>query len=121
MLIQNTSVAVPVPPPISPMGNGVPSIAPNVATASPSNNMSPPDPSPAQLSSAVGSLNQAMQASNISLAFSVDTSTKTPIVSVTDSATGQVVAQFPSKVTLAIAQAIDQTEKRQGLLFNQKV
>ena len=118
MLIQDTSVAVPVAPPIPAMGYGAPSIAPNIA--SPSNNLSPPDPSPAQLSSAVGSLNQAMQQSNISLAFSVDTTTKTPIVSVTDSSTGQVVAQFPSKVTLAIAQAIDQTEKRQGLLFNQK-
>ena len=120
MLIQDTSVAVPVAPPIPAMGYGVPSIVPNVASASPSNNLSAPDPSPAQLSSAVGSLNQAMQQSNISLAFSVDTTTKTPIVSVTDSSTGQVVAQFPSKVTLAIAQAIDQTEKRQGLLFNQK-
>ena len=117
MLIQDTSVAVPVAPPLPAMGYGVPSIAPNAPSASPQNNISP---SPAQLSSAVGSLNQAMQQSNISLAFSVDTTTKTPIVSVTDSATGQVVAQFPSKVTLAIAQAIDQSEKRQGLLFNQK-
>ena len=76
------------------------------------------EPTTEQLSRAVNSLNNVMQQSNISLSFSI-ASGSTPVVSVTDSATGQVVAQFPSKATLAIAQAIDQNSQRHGLLLSQ--
>lgn len=119
MLIQNISNAVQVAQP--PVSYGAPTVAfsnPNPAVNT--NNTSTQEPTAAQLNGAVNSLNQVMLQSNISLAFSVDSSTHTPVVSVTDSTNGEVVAQFPSKATLAIAQAIDQFEKRQGMLLNQK-
>lgn len=126
MLIQNTSNTVQVAQP--PISYGTPTVAysnpnpvvnsNNSATQVPTSTVQ--EPTTAQLNGAVNSLNQVMLQSNISLAFSVDSSTHTPVVKVTDSANGEVVAQFPSKATLAIAQAIDQFEKRQGMLLNQK-
>ncbi len=121
MLIQNTSNTAQVAQPVGIPGNSAaPATVVSNSNIASSNNLSPPEPSPEQLNGAVNSLNNVMQQSNISLSFSVNTGTNTPVVSVTDSSTGQVVAQFPSKATLAIAQAIDQSEKRQGLLLSQK-
>ena len=68
----------------------------------------------------MSSLNDVMQGSNVSLSFSLASGTDTPVVNVTDTTTGKVITQFPSKATLAIAEAIDQSQKRQGLLFNQR-
>lgn len=121
MLIQNSSNAVQIAQPVGLTSNGAPAVATNNSNvAGNANNVSSAEPSPAQLTSAVNGLNQVMQQSNISLSFSVDTTTKIPVVNVTDSADGSVVAQFPSKATLAIAQSIEQLQQRQGLLFNHK-
>ncbi len=75
-------------------------------------------PSIAELESAVRELNQSMKANHSNLAFSVDQDTQQTIVSVTDSKTGEVIKQFPSKEAIAISKAIG--EIQQGLLLKQK-
>jgi flagellar protein FlaG len=75
-------------------------------------------PSVAELESAVRELNQSMKANNSNLAFTVDPDTEQTIVSVTDSQTGEVIKQFPSKEAIAISKAIG--EIQQGLLLKQK-
>jgi flagellar protein FlaG len=74
--------------------------------------------SPQQLRAAVDTLNQAMQDSNQNLEFSIDSETKSPVVKVVDTQTGDLVMQFPSKAALAVAHSIDQYQR--GLLLNQK-
>lgn len=73
---------------------------------------------PGQLHDAVGVINLAMQKSHQSLSFSVDSATKTPVVKMTDTETGQIISQFPSEAALAIAHAIDQIHP--GLLLKQQ-
>ena len=92
-----------------------------VAVASPPITTHSPQPSSQQLQTAVDGINLAMRQSNQSLEFSVDTSTKKPVVKMVDTQTGDLIRQFPSEETLAIARSIDQFLQRQGLLLNQKV
>jgi flagellar protein FlaG len=81
-------------------------------------------PSAAQLKSAVDSINRALQQSNQSLEFSVDPTTKTPVVKMMDKDTGKVISQYPSEQVLAIAQSIDAFvsahQLQQGMLLQQK-
>jgi flagellar protein FlaG len=81
-------------------------------------------PTAAQLHSAVDSINRALQQSNQSLEFSVDPTTKTPVVKMIDKETGNVISQYPSEQVLAIAQSIDQFlndhQLQQGLLLQQQ-
>ena len=67
------------------------------------------------LESAVSTLNLAMQQSNQSLEFSVDTNTQRTVVKMVDTNTGELIRQFPSEATLAISRGIDQFQ--QGLLL----
>ena len=78
----------------------------------------PQQPSPEQLKSAVETINQVMKQSNNSLEFSVDSDTKRTIVKMVDTATGELIRQFPSDQTLAISREIDRFQ--QGLLLKQK-
>ena len=78
------------------------------------------EPSSQQLQAAVGVINRAMQVSNHNLEFSVDPTTKEPVVQVVDTDTGDVIRQIPSKEALAIAASIDEFMQR-GLLLKQKV
>lgn len=81
-------------------------------------------PSSEQLKNAVDSINKALQQSNQNLVFSVDPSTKTPVVKMMDAETGKVITQYPSEAVLAIAQSIDQYlsqhQLQHGLLLKQK-
>jgi flagellar protein FlaG len=70
------------------------------------------------LNSAVAAINQAMQQSNPALEFSVDTDTQKTVVRMVDTSTGELIRQFPSETTLAIARGIE--EFQQGLLLTQK-
>lgn len=74
--------------------------------------------SSAELNQAVAEINQAMQASNRNLEFSVDTSTRKVVVKMMDTSTGELIRQFPSEATLAIARGIDQFQ--QGLLVSRE-
>ena len=110
MIIQNT------PPPSSAVqsdlrANGIAPVKPVVAPAP----QPAPQPSMEVLKSAVAALNLAMQQSNQSLEFSVDTNTQRTVVKMVDTSTGELIRQFPSEATLAISRGIDQFQ--QGLLL----
>lgn len=116
MLIQNVANNVQTGPP----GGRVSADTARVVVESRSEDAHQQHVTPEQLHVAVQGLNQALQQAHQTLHFSVDSSTKTPVVSLTDSETGQVILQFPSKAALSISQSITELQQRQGLLFNQK-
>lgn len=133
MIIQSVSGSVGTLPNV-PASNGGPAIAVPVTSAPATNAANQPantplqpnsqPPSPAQLQSAVNKINKALQQSNQSLEFSVDATTKTPVVRMIDTQTGKVIQQYPSQQTLAIAESIDQYlsqhQLQQGTLLKQK-
>ena len=114
MIIQNTSTNQAAPP-ARPISDDAPKVV-----AEPSKQVAPQHPSSVQLSNAVDVINVVMRQSNHSLEFSVDTSSKMPIVKVMDTETGVLIRQIPSEETLAISQSIDEFLHRQGLLLEQK-
>ncbi len=67
---------------------------------------------------AVSAINQAMQQSNRSLEFSVDGDTDQTVVRLVDTSTGELIRQYPSEATLAIAREIEAMQ--QGLLLKQE-
>ena len=73
--------------------------------------------SEAQLQSAVKAANDFIEPINNALEFSLDKDSDRMIVKVVDTATKEVIRQFPSEEMLALAQALD---KIQGLLIKQK-
>lgn len=70
-----------------------------------------------QLDEAVKAVNDFVKSVNNSLQFSVDGDTGKTVVKVIDSATKEVIKQFPSEEMLAIAKALDGIK---GLLVHQK-
>lgn len=75
-------------------------------------------PSVAQLKAAVDNINQMLKQANKGVEFSVDDSTRKPVIKVLDSATGDLIRQFPSEDALAMTRAIDHIQ--QGILLRQK-
>ncbi len=131
MIIQNIGGSQGTLPTL-PVSSGGPAItapvtAPPAAISNPptqSNSQLSSPVSPAQLQSAVNKINKALQQSGQSLEFSVDATTKTPVVKMIDTQTGKVIQQYPSQQTLAIAESIDQYlsehQLQQGTLLRQK-
>lgn len=70
-----------------------------------------------QLKDAVKAANDFVQPINNAVEFSLDKESDKMIVKVVDTATKEVIRQFPSEEMLALAQALD---KIQGLLIKQK-
>ena len=70
------------------------------------------------LQEAVKALNEQMAASKTGLGFSVDKSLKSPVVTVRNTATGEVVRQIPTETVVRLAHSIDDMK---GLLLNTKV
>ena len=66
---------------------------------------------------AVTEINTALEKASTSLSFSVDETSKRFIVSVTDSATGEVIRKLPGEAALRIAKQIDSLK---GIVFDQK-
>jgi flagellar protein FlaG len=62
-------------------------------------------------------VNEFIKPLNNSLQFNIDDDTGKTVVKVIDTATKEVIRQFPSEEMLSIAKAID---KMQGLLIHQK-
>jgi flagellar protein FlaG len=116
MLIQNVSGAVPAPQSSRLASSG----APHAAGAPAVKQEASQPPSDQQVKAAVDSINQALKQADKSLQLSIDPNTKTPVVKVVDSQTGELVRQYPTKEVLAIAQGIDQFLKHQGTLFKQE-
>ena len=77
------------------------------------------DPAKAQqnLAAAVNLLNEQMVSTKRGLGFSYDDSKQTPVVKVTDAASGEVVRQIPTEQVLKMAHQIDQYK---GMLYNKK-
>jgi flagellar protein FlaG len=128
MIVQNVSSQGALP--VRPVSNDVPAVVADTSVQgtpiqpTTTHASAIPPPSAEQLKSAVDSINKALQQSNQNLVFSVDPSTKTPVVKMTDAETGKVISQYPSEAVLAIAQSIDQYlsehQLKQGLLLKQK-
>ena len=123
MIIQNSTTNQ-ASAPVRLASDGAPNVVAgtsNAEAASGIKQTAPQQPSSAQLQSAVDGINHAMRQSSQNLEFSVDSSTKKPIVKMVDTQTGDLIRQFPSEETLAIARSIDQFLQRQGMLLNDKV
>ena len=114
MIIQNTP---PTNQAVQLEGRTIDTTPVKAATA-PAVQPSPEQPSPEALTSAVAAINQAMQQSNQSLEFSVDSNTNRTVVKMVDTSTGELIRQFPSESVLAISRGIE--EFQQGLLLTQK-
>ena len=75
----------------------------------------PQEPAPKagaeQVTQAVNQLNKAMRSSNTALEFSIDKDTDIAVVRLTDKETGEVVMQFPSEESLALAQDIGEMQR----------
>lgn len=125
MLIQNVNNAAQAPQSARLASDGAPNVVADTSNAAPTLGVKEQavsqQPSPRQLQNAIDSINRAMRQTSQNLEFSVDPSTKKPVVKMVDTQTGDLIRQFPSEETLAIARSIDQFLQRQGLLFNQKV
>lgn len=70
-----------------------------------------------EVEQAAGKINEAFGSAGRNLRFAIDQDTGKMVVKVTDSKTGQLIAQIPPEYALKIAQ---QLEKAQGLLFHQE-
>jgi flagellar protein FlaG len=70
-----------------------------------------------QVEDAAKAVNEFIKPLNNSLQFNIDDDTGKTVVKVIDTATKEVIRQFPSEEMLSIAKAID---KMQGLLIHQK-
>ncbi len=121
MIIQNTSPTNQAVQPDTRAHGAVPALPVKTAeraAATPAAQPIPRQPSVEELKSAVELINQAMQQSNRSLEFHVDTDTHQTVVRMVDTSTGELLRQFPSEATLAISRGIEQFQ--QGLLVTQK-
>lgn len=79
----------------------------------------PREPSPQEVQQAVKNINLALRASrNTALQFSFDPGSRTTVVKVVDTESGELIRQFPSETALAIAESIDSFQK--GLLLGQE-
>lgn len=76
-------------------------------------------PSANQLQRAVDNINQLFRQSNTNLEFSVDDESQKTVVKMLDSSTGELIYQYPSKVAIAISNALD-SEMKTGVLLSQK-
>jgi uncharacterized FlaG/YvyC family protein len=72
-------------------------------------------PNSAELRELVGQANELLQARFSDLKFTVDEGSNTNIVRIEDSATGEIIRQFPSEAVLAIARAFE--SMKQGTVF----
>jgi len=70
------------------------------------------------LQEAVSYLNEQIVATKTGLGFRIDHSLKTPVVTVHNTQTGEVVRQIPSEQAVAMAHSLDDMK---GLLLNAKI
>ena len=77
------------------------------------------------LDNAVEEVQSFLQVQNRNLAFSVDESSRRPVVTVKDSSSGDVIRQIPSEEGLRVAERIKELQQdigsKVGVLFNKQV
>jgi uncharacterized FlaG/YvyC family protein len=76
-------------------------------------------PSSEEIKASVSQINESLNKNKVDMNFSIDSKSKIPVITVTNTSTGDIIMQFPSKVVLAIAEAID--SKEAGALVKEKV
>jgi flagellar protein FlaG len=122
MLIQNINGSNATPPPAitasEPVAVAETKVAPPPRVAATESAARAAEPTPAQVQSAVDSINKSMRQINSDLEFTVDKDTQKRIIKVVEAGTGTVIRQFPSEEAIAIARAIDHMQN--GLLLKQK-
>ena len=102
-----------VPPQIDPLA----ATAPKKSDTMPVNQLPPDNAAPMdqqQLEDTLASLQDATQALQRDLSFSLDDSSGQVIVKVTDSASGKIVRQMPTEEALRMLESLDELR---GLLF----
>lgn len=115
------------PLPYTPVG-GAPSasipvdrvITPTPSRAAPMPTVGPLAPNDAErmvqaFDQVVSQLNQQMQANNRNLGFALDRRINTPVITVTDKNTGDMIRQIPAESVLRVAHSI---ENLKGVLYN---
>jgi flagellar protein FlaG len=100
----------------APASNPSPKSAQSAQDAS-VNSKQGPEPARNAIETAVNKLNENTQFSAQGLRFSIDEESGKTVVKIVDSATQEVLRQFPSADALALAHSID---KMQGLLLRDK-
>lgn len=114
MIIQNTPPTTPANQPGILTSGAAP--VQSIADIPAQNNA--PQPSMAELKSAVIAINQGMQQANLNLQFSIDIDSKRIVVKMVDTSTGELIRQYPTKATMAISNGIEQFQ--QGLLLKRE-
>jgi uncharacterized FlaG/YvyC family protein len=75
-------------------------------------------PTSEEIKASVSQINQYLNQRKVDINFSIDSNSKIPVITVTNTSTGEIILQFPSKVILAVAEAID--SKQLGALIENK-
>jgi uncharacterized FlaG/YvyC family protein len=75
-------------------------------------------PSSEEIKTSVSQINESLNKNKVDINMSVDSKTAIPVITVTNTLSGDIIMQFPSKVVLAIAEAID--TKQAGVLIKDK-
>jgi uncharacterized FlaG/YvyC family protein len=76
-------------------------------------------PSSEEIKSSVSQINESLNKSKVDMNFTIDSKTSIPVITVTNTSSGDIIMQFPSKVVLAIAEAID--SKQAGALIKEEI
>src|SRR3989339_1223261 len=118
MLIQNTSNIAQAPQPARLASDGAPvavvaapskpSVAVDQVAAKP---VAEQQPSAEQLKNVVDNINKALKQSNKNLEFSVDDSTQKTVFKLKDTATGDVIRQYPTEDMMEISRAIGEIQQ----------
>ena len=91
----------------------IPAVPPRLAGAPTATKV----PSPEQIAQAIETANKALKANSSNLEFVQDESTGKTIIRILDSATRQVIRQYPTEEMLAIARNVD---RMRGALLEEK-
>ncbi|MDP3088102.1 MAG: flagellar protein FlaG [Methylotenera sp.] len=59
-----------------------------------------------EVDDSIANINQNLKKNDVNLDFSIDKASRIAVVKVTDSVTGDVIMQFPSKAVLSVSEAI---------------
>ena len=117
MLLSSTNGTAPLPAPMQPAVAVTPRAAAPVDAPAPVKADSDEVASPAEVESALQTLNKFTSMVAQDVLFSMDEESGKSVVKVVDTATQEVLRQFPSVEALSIARSID---KMQGLLIREK-
>lgn len=59
-----------------------------------------------EIDASIANINQNLNENDVNLDFSIDKESRLAVVKVTDSVTGEIIMQFPSKAVLSVSEAV---------------